>query len=1211
VDQRVFFVFNARVNASSKPLMGTLDANEAVASVAYRMNEFFAIYPITPSSPMAEFADEWSAAGRKNLWDAVPSVVEMQSEGGAAGALHGALMAGSLSASFTASQGLLLMIPNMYKIAGELSPFCLHVTARALATHALSIFGDHSDVMACRQTGFAMLAGGSVQEAQDTAVISQMVTLRSRVPFLHFFDGFRTSHEVSKIELISDEVLKSLLNEDAISSNRARALTPDNPRIRGTAQNPDAFFQAREGCNTFYQEVPRLVKEAMADFAACTGRAYKPFDYEGHPEADRVVIIMGSGAEAVGETVGFLNETGEKVGVIKVRLYRPFAVEDFASVMPKTVKSIAVLDRTKEPGALGEPLYLDVVGALRQADTAGWMKDTHTIRVIGGRYGLGSKEFTPAMVKAVFDELTKPAPKQVFTVGIKDDVTGLSLDYDPEFEVVPPGMKQAVFFGLGSDGTVGANKNSIKIIGEGTDNYAQGYFVYDSKKAGAMTVSHLRFGPQPIRSTYLIRQAEFVACHRFDLLNQVGVIEYAKPGGIFLLNSPGDPHEAWAALPRELQEQIILKNLDFYAIDASTVARNVGMAGRINTIMQTCYFAISGVLPKDEAIAAIKYAIKKTYGKRGDAVVQKNYAAVDGTLENLVKINYPDAPTSTHRLSPIVPEDAPDFVKRITALMMAGKGDLLPVSAFPVDGEWPTGTTKWEKRNIAELIPVWESDICIQCNKCAMVCPHAAIRPKVFAPEHLANAPTTFKSTEFKVREYAGMQYSLQVAPEDCTGCELCVQVCPAKDKSNPSRKAINMVPQLPLRAAERENFAFFLNLPEPDRAMLRDDVKTSQFMQPLFEFSGACAGCGETPYVKLLTQLFGDRLLIANATGCSSIYGGNLPTTPYTTDPCGRGPAWANSLFEDNAEFGLGFRASLDQSRVFAEVLLRGQASVLGDDLVSAIISADQSTEAGINAQRERVAALRKALAGQSTSEAKSLVQVADYLVSKSVWIVGGDGWAYDIGFGGLDHVIASGRNVNILVLDTEVYSNTGGQQSKSTPLGAVAKFSMAGKAVPKKDLGLIASTYGSVYVARIALGAKDAHAVTVFREAESYEGPSLIIAYSHCVAHGYSLSQGLEQQKRAVATGYWPLFRYDPRRAEKGENPMKLDSAPPKGALTDFTRNETRFQMLERINPERSAMLAEMAAESIKERFAYYQQLAASKEPAAPADETKTPNA
>jgi len=1184
--------------------MGTLDANEAVAAVAYRLNEFFAIYPITPSSPMAELADEWSAAGRKNLWGAVPSVLEMQSEGGAAGALHGALLAGSLSASFTASQGLLLMIPNMYKIAGELIPFCLHVTARALATHALSIFGDHSDVMACRQTGFAMLVGGSVQEAQDTALISQMVTLRSRVPFLHFFDGFRTSHEVAKIALLSDDDLHALIDDESIRANRERALTPDRPMIRGTAQNPDVFFQAREGCNVFYDALPGLVREAMDAFAARTGRAYQPFDYEGDPAAERVIVMMGSGAEAAGEAVGWLNANGEKTGLVKVRLFRPFSVADFAAALPRTVKSIAVLDRTKEPGAVGEPLYLDVVAALRQAETLGLMQATHQIRVIGGRYGLGSKEFTPSMVVAVFDELAKPTPKLTFTVGINDDVTGLSLDYDPDFEVVPAGMKQAVFFGLGSDGTVGANKNSIKMIGEGTDNFAQGYFVYDSKKAGAMTVSHLRFGPAPIRSTYLIGSAEFVACHRFDLLQQINVLDYTKASGIFLLNSPGDPNAVWDSLPADLQQQIIAKQLEFYAIDASTVARNCGMAGRINTIMQTCYFAISGVLEKDEAIAAIKYAIKKTYGKRGDAVVQRNYDAVDRTLENLVRIDYPQTATSSVVQAALVPASAPDFVQRVTALMLAGKGDLLPVSAFPVDGTWPTGTTQWEKRNIAEEIPVWETDICIQCNKCAMVCPHAAIRPKVFTPDYLTNAPATFKSTEFKVREYPGLVYSLQVAPEDCTGCQLCVNVCPAKDKSNPSRKAINMVAQLPLRDAERENYAFFLDLPDPDRAMLRDDVKTSQFMRPLFEYSGACAGCGETPYVKLLTQLFGDRLLIANATGCSSIYGGNLPTTPYTKDACGRGPAWANSLFEDNAEFGLGFRASLDQSRAYANLLLSQQVELLGDDFVSAMLGADQSDEAGINAQRERVVAMRQALSGQSSREARALSQIGDYLVDKSVWIVGGDGWAYDIGFGGLDHVIASGRNVNILVLDTEVYSNTGGQQSKATPLGAVAKFSMAGKALPKKDLGLIATTYGSVYVARVAFGAKDAQTVTAFREAESYDGPSLIIAYSHCVAHGYSLSQGIEQQKRAVACGYWPLFRFDPRRTANGENPMKLDSSPPKASLAEFTRNETRFQMLERINPERSAMLQQMAAASVKERFALYQKLAANGASAAAAE-------
>jgi len=1029
-------------------------------------------------------------------------------------------------------------------------------------------------------------------------VISQMATLKSRVPFLHFFDGFRTSHEVSKIKLIGDDDLAALIDHDAVLAHRNRALTPDAPKIRGTAQNPDAFFQAREAGNMFYQKLPGIVMDAMRAFGDRTGRYYQPFDYEGATDADRVIVMMGSGAEAAGETVGWMNSHGHKTGLIKVRLYRPFCVEEFAAALPKGVKSIAVLDRTKEPGALGEPLFLDVIAALRQGENLGLLKDTQAVRVIGGRYGLGSKEFTPAMVKAVFDELAMPAPRQVFTVGINDDVTGLSLDYDPEFEVVPEGVKQAVFFGLGSDGTVGANKNSIKIIGEETDNYAQGYFVYDSKKAGAMTVSHLRFGPRPIRSTYLIRQAEFVACHRFDLMHQVDVLSCAKPGGILLLNSPGDPSDAWNRLPREIQQQIILKNLSLYSIDASTVARKVGMAGRINTIMQTCYFAISGVLPKDEAIAQIKMAIKKTYGKRGEAVVQKNYEAVDSTLENLRQVNIPDAPTATHHLHPHVPDDAPDFVKRVTALMLAGKGDLLPVSAFPVDGTWPTGTTKWEKRNIAEEIPVWETDICIQCNKCAIVCPHAAIRPKIYQPELLASAPATFKSSDFKVREFAGMKYSLQVAAEDCTGCRLCVEVCPAKDKANPSRKALNMAAQIPLRETERENFAFFINLPDPDRSILKDDVKSTQFMEPLFEFSGACAGCGETPYLKLLTQMFGDRLLIANATGCSSIYGGNLPTTPYSTNRCGRGPAWANSLFEDNAEFGLGFRASLDQSRSFAQTLLKGHTGLLGDDLVSAILTADQSAEAGIEAQRERVAAMRVALAGKDSAEARTLIQIADHLVDKSVWIVGGDGWAYDIGFGGLDHVIASGRNVNILVLDTEVYSNTGGQQSKSTPLGAVAKFSMAGKAVPKKDLGLIAASYGTVYVARVALGAKDGHTVSVFREAESYDGPSLIIAYSHCVAHGYNMSQGLEQQKRAVNCGYWPLFRYDPRRADAGENPMKLDSAAPKASLAEFTKNETRFMMLERINPERSAELQEMAAESVKERFALYQQMASVKQ-------------
>jgi pyruvate-ferredoxin/flavodoxin oxidoreductase len=1185
--------------------MATMDANEAVARVAYQLNEFFAIYPITPSSPMAELADEWSAAGKTNLWGAVPSVLEMQSEGGAAGALHGALQAGTLCASFTASQGLLLMIPNMYKIAGELTPFCLHVTARALATHALSIFGDHSDVMACRQTGFAMLCGGSVQEAQDTAAIAQIATLRSRVPFMHFFDGFRTSHEVSKIALLQPADLEKLISPACIQAHRQRGLTPDAPVIRGTAQNPDAFFQAREAGNTHHLAVAQIVKEAMATFADLTGRSYKLFDYEGHPEADRVVVILGSGGETCAETVAKLNATGARTGVVKVRLFRPFSVADFVAALPKTTRSIAVLDRTKEPGALGEPLYLDVAAALRQAGEDGLLENPQSVTLIGGRYGLGSKEFTPAMVKAVFDELEKPKPKREFTVGINDDVTHLSLATDSAFSTDDPDVKQAVFFGLGSDGTVGANKNSIKIIGENTPAYAQGYFVYDSKKSGAMTVSHLRFGPRPIRSTYLIQQADFVACHRFELMRKVDVLGVAAPGATFLLNAPGDASAVWDQLPQEVQQEIITKNLNCHVIDASRVARECGMPGRINTIMQTCYFAISGVLPRDEAIAAIKTAIKKTYGKRGEAIVARNFEAVDATLANLHRLAVPATADSPHRMPPWVPDDAPDFVKRITAMMLAGKGDLLPVSAFPIDGTWPTGTTKWEKRNIAEQIPVWETDICIQCNKCAMVCPHAAIRPKLVDPALLTDAPSTFKTTPFNSRETPGLLYALQVAPEDCTGCQLCARVCPAKDKANPSRKALNMAPQAPLRDAERDNFDFFLSLPDPERTAFKDDLKTSQFMPPLIEFSGACAGCGETPYLKLLTQMFGDRLVISNATGCSSIYGGNLPTTPYTTDSCGRGPAWANSLFEDNAEFGLGMRAGLDHSAEFARLLVQDLSGQIGDTLAEGLITGSLgATDAdSLAIQRARVAELKTSLANltNSNEKAATLHTLANHLVPRSVWIVGGDGWAYDIGYGGLDHVIATGRNVNILVLDTEVYSNTGGQQSKSTPLGAVAKFSMAGKSAPKKDLGLIMATYGTAYVARIAFGAKDTHTVTALREAESFNGPSLVIAYSHCVAHGYNMADGLEQQKLAVATGYWPLFRFDPRRATIGENPFKLDSAAPKGNLTDFTKGETRFQMLARIDPARAESLQAAAAESIAHRFSLYQQMVAAFEPKA----------
>lgn len=1188
---------------AAAPAMATMDANEAVARVAYQLNEFFAIYPITPSSTMAELADEWSAAGKPNLWGAVPSVLQMQSEGGAAGALHGALQAGTLCASFTASQGLLLMIPNMYKIAGELTPFCLHVTARALATHALSIFGDHSDVMACRQTGFAMLAGGSVQEAQDTAVIAQMATLRSRVPFMHFFDGFRTSHEVSKIALLQPADLEKLIDAACVDAHRRHGLTPDAPVVRGTAQNPDVFFQAREAGNSHYRDLTAIVREAMDDFAKLTGRAYKPFDYEGHPEADRVVIIIGSGGEACAETVEKLNADGARTGVVKVRLFRPFSVADFVSVLPKSTRAIAVLDRTKEPGAPGEPLYLDVAAALRQAGDQGLLDDPQSITLIGGRYGLGSKEFTPAMVKAVFDELENPAPKREFTVGINDDVTHLSLEADPAFSTDDPAVKQAVFFGLGSDGTVGANKNSIKIIGENTPAYAQGYFVYDSKKSGAMTVSHLRFGPMPIRSTYLIQQADFVACHRFELLRKVDVLGVAQPGAVFLLNAPGEAADVWDQLPHEVQEEIITKKLECHVIDASRVARECGMPGRINTIMQTCFFAISGVLPRDEAIDAIKTAIKKTYGKRGEAVVARNFEAVDATLANLHRMDVPAAADSTHRMPPWVPEGAPDFVQRITGMMLAGKGDLLPVSAFPIDGTWPTGTTKWEKRNIAEQIPVWETDICIQCNKCAMVCPHAAIRPKLIEPVALSGAPPTFKTSDYRSRENPGLQYALQVTPEDCTGCQLCVRVCPAKDKANPSRKALNMAPQPPLRDAERDNFDFFLKLPDPDRNVFQDDLKTSQFMPPLIEFSGACAGCGETPYLKLLTQMFGDRLVISNATGCSSIYGGNLPTTPYTTDSCGRGPAWANSLFEDNAEFGLGMRAGLDHSAEFARLLVQDLSGEIGDNLVDGLITGSLgATDAdSIAIQRARVSELKSALEGLiSTNEkAATLATLADHLVPRSVWIVGGDGWAYDIGYGGLDHVIATGRNVNILVLDTEVYSNTGGQQSKSTPLGAVAKFSMAGKSAPKKDLGLIMATYGTAYVARIAFGAKDGQTVSALREAESYNGPSLVIAYSHCVAHGYNMADGLEQQKLAVATGYWPLFRFDPRRATHGENPFKLDSAAPKGNLRDFTKGETRFQMLARLDPARSESLQAAAAEDITRRHTLYRQMVAAFEP------------
>jgi pyruvate-ferredoxin/flavodoxin oxidoreductase len=1086
----------------------------------------------------------------------------------------------------------------MYKIAGELTAYAMHVAARTLATHALSIFGDHSDVMACRQIGFAMLASGSVQEAHDLACVAHAASLRTRVPFLHFFDGFRTSSEVARIEMLADDDLRVMMPDDLIKAHRERALTPDRPVLRGTAQNPDVFFQAREACNPFYLACPQAVQETMDEFGRLTGRQYRLFDYVGHPEAERVIVLMGSGADTTHETVEWMLASGEKVGVVKVRLYRPFSARDFIAALPPTVKAIGVLDRTKEPGAIGEPLYMDVITALREEGAGRFAADPV---VIGGRYGLASKEFTPAMIFAVFAELAKSAPKRHFTIGINDDVTGLSLPFDHEMDIEPDDVTRAVFLGLGADGTVGANKNSIKIIGEETPNYAQGYFVYDSRKSGTITTSHLRFGPRPIRSAYLIRRASFVACHQFPFMERYDILGYARPGATFLLNAPYGPDAVWDHLTREVQQQIIDKRLKFYVIDALDVAHRTGMGGRINSVMQTCFFALSGVLPRDEAIARIKEAIKKTYGRKGDEVVRRNWDAVDQTLANLHEVTVPKTATAQQTLPSVVPPEAPDFVKNVTGMIIAQKGDLLPVSAFPVDGTWPTGTTQWEKRNIANEIPVWDEKLCIQCNKCVFVCPHAVIRAKVAEPAALNGAPPAFKSTPFRSQEFKGYQYMLQVAPEDCTGCSLCVMVCPAKDKANPRHKAINMELQAPLRAQERENWKFFLALPEVDRTKLRHNVKESQFLQPLFEFSGACAGCGETPYVKLMTQLYGDRVLIANTTGCSSIYGANLPTTPYTTNRDGRGPAWSNSLFEDNAEFGLGMRLALDKQADQARDLIERLRVRIGPELADGLLSADQTGESGIAAQRARVEILRTRLASLDLPEARRLALVADSLVRKSVWILGGDGWAYDIGYGGLDHVLALGRDVNILVLDTEVYSNTGGQQSKATPRGAAAKFASAGKPVAKKDLAMMAMVYGSVYVARVAFGARDEQTLKAFEEADSYPGTSLILAYSPCIAHGYDLAFGAEQQKLAVDTGYWPLFRFDPRRVAEGKPPLQLDSGPPKADLAKFTYNETRFRMVENIDRQRSLDLLDAARRDIKARYAAYEQLAQA--PAAPA--------
>jgi pyruvate-ferredoxin/flavodoxin oxidoreductase len=1184
----------------------TVDGNEAAASVAYRASETIAIYPITPSSPMAELCDEWASRRNPNLWGLVPELAEMQSEAGAAGAVHGALQAGSLSTTFTASQGLLLMIPNMYKIAGELTPFTMHVAARTLATHALSIFGDHSDVMACRQTGFALLCSNSVQEAHDMAAVAHAATLEARIPFLHFFDGFRTSHEVAKIEALSDDDLRSLIAERWIFAHRERGLTPDRPVLRGTAQNPDVFFQAREAANRFYDACPEIVERTMQAFAARTGRRYGLFEYVGDPAADRVIVLMGSGAETVHETVDYLTARGEKVGVLKVRLYRPFARAAFLAALPKTVRTLAVLDRTKEPGAPGDPLYLDITTALAEAQAEGVSPFTVPPRIVAGRYGLSSKEFTPAMIKAIFDELAKPKPKHHFTVGIVDDVTHTSLPWNPSFRTESDDVSAAVFYGLGADGTVGANKNSIKIVGQETPLSAQGYFVYDSKKSGAITISHLRTSKRPIRSAYLVDLASFVGCHQFEFVDKIDVLEVAAPGAAFLLNAPFPASEVWDHLPTEMQEQIIEKKIRLYAIDAYDLAKRAGMGSRINTIMQTCHFAISGLLPRDEGIAHIKKSIEKTYGKRGPEVVRRNCEVVDQALAHLHEIPVPRAVSAARHRPPLVSDRAPDFVQKVTAVMLAGKGDFLPVSAFPVDGTWPVATAKWEKRNIALEIPVWDSKICIQCNQCALVCPHAAIRAKVYDESALAAAPTTFKSTEYRGNEHKGKFFTIQVAPEDCTGCNLCVNVCPAKDRTNPKHKAIDMHPQTPLRDSERVNYDFFLDIPELDRThVTRIDHKSSQFLEPLFEYSGACAGCGETPYLKLLTQLFGDRLLMANATGCSSIYGGNLPTTPYTTNRDGRGPAWSNSLFEDNAEFGFGFRMALDAHVADARGLVQRLGTHIGDGLATALLDADQSTEAGIAAQRERVEALRRRLASLTSAEARRLETIADYLVKKSVWLVGGDGWAYDIGYGGLDHVLANRRDVNILVLDTEVYSNTGGQASKATPLGAAAKFAATGKPVGKKDLGLLANMYGHVYVARVAFGAKMAQTAQAFVEAESYAGPSLIIAYSHCIAHGYDMARGAAQQKLAVDSGVWPLYRFDPRRLVKGEPPLKLDYGPPKAKVAEYMRNESRFRTIERSDPARyKAFLAESQAAAQK-RYAVYEQLAGIKVPVIQAKE------
>ncbi len=1174
-----------------------MDGNEAAADVAFRTNEVIAIYPITPSSPMGEWSDAWSSAGKTNSWGATPFVQEMQSEGGAAGAVHGALQTGSLTCTFTASQGLLLMIPNMYKIAGELTPTVFHVAARTVATHALSIFCDHSDVMAVRQTGFALLASQNPQQVMDMALIAQAATLRSRVPFVHFFDGFRTSHELSKVEVLTDDDIRSMVQDKWIHEHRERALSPDHPVMRGSAQNPDVFFQAREACNPFYNACAGIVEQEMKRFGELTGRRYKLFDYHGHPQAERVIVVMGSAADTACEVVDQLVADGERVGVLAVHLYRPFSLDHFVDALPEATKSIAVLDRTKEPGAIGDPLYLDVVTTLREAEFAEKPKFEKTPHVVGGRYGLSSKEFTPAMVKTILDELRNHRPRNHFTVGIEDDVTGLSLPTDPSYSTEDRSGFRGLFYGLGSDGTVSANKNSIKILGEDAQRYVQGYFVYDSKKAGAVTVSHLRFGKQPIRSAYLIHSANFIACHQFGFLDRVDMLSHAEQGAAFLLNCPHPPEEVWDHLPREVQEQIVEKELRLYAIDAIKVARAAGMGTRINTIMQICFFAIADILPIDEAVERIKAYIQKAYGSRGEVIIRKNFDAVDSALAHLHEVKTPGAATSQRNRPPVVPIEASEYVQTFTSQLISGQGDFVPVSALSVDGTFPTGTAHWERRNIAHEIPVWDPDVCIQCAKCAMVCPHAAIRVKVFEPEALEEAPANFLSSDFTDRDYKSMNLKVtyQTAPEDCTGCSLCVHVCPAKNKSETRLKAINMTPVDEVHEREKERYKFFLDIPEMDRTKVRiETVKGSQLLQPLFEYSGACAGCGETPYVKLVSQMYGDRLLVANATGCSSIYGGNLPTTPWAKNQDGRGPAWSNSLFEDNAEFGLGFRISIDHQTEQARSLVQALASDIGDELTRQLLEAPQDDEADIFEQRKRVAELKSRLEAMSNQDAKNLLSVADCLVKKSVWLMGGDGWAYDIGYGGLDHALASGHNINVLVLDTEVYSNTGGQASKATPLGAVAKFASNGKSTGKKDLGLLAMGYGSVYVSQIAMGASDVQTVKAIAEAEKYDGPSLIIAYSHCIAHGIHMEAGMEQQKHAVRSGHWILYRFDPRRKAEGLNPLQLDCKAPSMKFAEFAYNETRYRMLRQARPKEAAKLLKAAQKAAIERWDYYHHLA-----------------